>query len=60
MQAACVKIFFLADLLGSQHLLEILQISLTFENSEKVAKSGCFEKLFRWRATILFRNGGGI
>ena len=54
----CKKI--LADLLGRNHLLEILQTSLAFENSEKVAKSGCFEKLFRWRASILFRNEGGI
>ena len=50
----------LADLLGRQHLLEILQTSLAFENSEKVAKSGCFEKLFRWRAPILFRNEEGM
>ena len=50
----------LADLLGRQHLLEILQTSLAFENSKKVAKSGCFEKLFRWRAPSLFRNEGGI
>ena len=45
---------FLADLLGSQHLLEILQTSLIFKNSEKVVKSGCFEKLLRWRAPIFF------
>ena len=48
----CAKI--LADLLGRKHLLEILQTSLVFENSEKVAKSGCFKKLFRWRVPILF------
>ena len=54
----CKKI--LADLLGRQHLLEILQTSLAFENSKKVAKSGCFEKLFRWRAPILFRNEEGM
>ena len=41
------KNILLANLLGSQHLLEILQTSLTFKNSEKVVKSGCFEKLLR-------------
>ena len=54
------KIVFLADLLESQHLLEILQTSLFFKSSEKVVKSGCFEKLLRWRAPIFFRNEGGI
>ena len=54
------KNIFLANLLGSQHLLEILQISLTFKNSEKVVKSGCFEKHLRWRAPIFPRNDGGI
>ena len=49
----------LADLLESQHLLEILQTSLTFKNSKKVVKRGCFEKLFQWRAPIFFRNEGG-
>ena len=51
---------FLANLLGSQHLLEILQTSFTFKNSEKVVKSGCFEKRLRWRAPIFPRNDGGI
>ena len=32
------KNLLLTDLLGSQHLLEILQTSLTFKNSEKVIK----------------------
>ena len=32
------KNIFLANLLGSQHLLEILQTSLTFKNSENVVK----------------------
>ena len=54
------KNILLADLLGSQHLIEILQTSLTFKNSEKVVKSGCFENLLRWRAPIFFRNDGGI
>ena len=33
-----VKNILLADLLGIQHLLEILQTSLTFKNSKKVVK----------------------
>ena len=55
----CEKIL-LDDLLGRQHLLEILQTSLTFRNSEKLVKSRCFEKLLRWRPPILFRNKEGI
>ena len=54
------KNILLADLSGSQHLLEILQTSLTFKNSEKVVKSGYLKKRLRWRAPILFRNEGGI
>ena len=54
------KNILLADLLGSQHLLEVLQTSLTFKNSEKVVKSGCFKKRLRWRVPIFFRNEGGI
>ena len=50
----------LVDSLGSQHLLEILQTSLTFKNSENVVKSGCFEKHLRWRAKNFFRNEGGM
>ena len=50
----------LADLLGSQHLYEILQTSLTVKNSEDVVKSGCFEKLLLWRAPIFFGSKGGI
>ena len=50
----------LADLLGSQHLLEVLQTSLTFENRENVVKSGCFGKRLGWTAPFLFRNKGGI
>ena len=43
-----VRIFLSADLLGSQHLLEVLQrTSLTFKNSEKVVKRGCFKKKLR-------------
>ena len=34
----CLKVF-LADLLGSQHLFEIIQISLTVKNSENMVKS---------------------
>ena len=54
------KNILLADLLGSQHLLQILQTSLTFKNSEKVVKNGCFEKLLRRRAPIFFRNERGV
>ena len=54
------KNILLANLLGSQHLLEILQISLTFKSSEKLVKSGYFEKILRWRAPIFFRQEGGI
>ena len=46
------KNILLTDLLGNQHLFEILQTSLTFKNSENVVKSGCFEKPRRWRAPI--------
>ena len=50
----------MADLLGSQHLLEILQLSLTFKNSGKIIKSGCSENRLWKRAPIFFRNEGGI
>ena len=36
------KNIFVANLLGSQYLFEILQISLTVKNSENIVKSGCF------------------
>ena len=49
----------LADLLGSQHLLEILHTSLTFENSGNVVKSGCFEKRCHGECHF-FLNEGGI
>ena len=54
----CTNIL-LANLLESQHFLEVLQTLLTFKNSEKVVKSYCFEKLLRWRAPIFFQNDGG-
>ena len=44
--------FLISDLLGSQYLFEILQTSLTVKNNENGVKSGCFEKLLRWRAPI--------
>ena len=50
----------LPDLLGSQHLLVILQTSVSFKNSENVVKSGCFEKRLWWKAPTFFRNKGGI
>ena len=54
------KNILLADLLLGQYLLEILQSSLTVKNNENGVKSGCFEKLLRWRAPIFFRNEGRI
>ena len=48
------KNILLADLLGSQYLIEILQTSLTFKNTEKVVIIGCFEKLLRWRPSTFF------
>ena len=38
---------FVTDLLGSQHLFEILQTSLTVKNSENGVKSRSFKKLLR-------------
>ena len=38
---------FVSDLLGSQHLFEILQTSFTVKNSKNGAKSGCFKKFLR-------------
>ena len=35
------KNIFVADLLGSQYLFEILQTSLTVKNSKNVVKNGC-------------------
>ena len=46
-----------ADLLGSQHLLEVLQTSLTFKNSDK---SGSFKKSCDGECQCFFRNEGGI
>ena len=34
-KVSCIKNILLADLLGSQHLFEILQTSITVKNSEK-------------------------
>ena len=48
------KNILLVDLLGSKHLLEVLQTSLTFKNSENVVKSGCFGKRLQWRVPIFF------
>ena len=54
------KNILLADLLGSQHLLKILQTSLTIKNSERVVKIRCFEKRLWRRVPIYFRNKGWI
>ena len=48
------KDILLTDLLGTQSLLEILQTSLTFKNTEKAVKIGCFEKRLQWRASVVF------
>ena len=55
MSGALCKNILLADLLRSQHLLEMLQISLTFKNSEKVVKKGCSVKRLRWGAAIFLK-----
>ena len=44
----------LAELLGSQHLLEVLQTPLTFKNSENVVKGICLGKRLQWTAPIFF------
>ena len=44
----------LADLLRSQHLLEMLQISLTFKNSEKVVTSSNSSKTFAMESSNFF------
>ena len=49
------KNILLVDLSGSQHLLEVLHTSPSFENSENVVKSGSFEMHLRWRASCFFR-----
>ena len=49
------KNIFVAGLLGSQYLFEILQTSLAVKNSENVIKSGCFEKCLRCRAPFFFK-----
>ena len=54
------KNILLGDLLGSQHLFEILQTPLTFQNSENVVKKGCFEKTFPMESVNLFSNDRGI
>ena len=55
----CKNISF-ADLLGSQKLIEILQIPHTVKDSENMVKSGCLEKCLGWRVPNFFRNEGGI
>ena len=60
MQGVLWKKILLADLLGSQHLSEMLQTSLTFKNSKKEVKNGCLEKHLQWTLTIFFRKKGGI
>ena len=50
----------LADIVGSQYLLEILHTSLAVKNSENVVESGCFERRLWWNGPIFDRNEGGI
>ena len=54
-----VKVFFLADLLGSLYLLKILQTLLTVKNNENKVKSGCFERNLGWRVLIIYGNEEG-
>ena len=54
------KNILLTDLLGNQHLFEILQTSFIFKNSENMVKSRCLEKFLQWTAPILFRNEGRV
>ena len=54
---SCVKKYFLAELLGSQYLLEILQTSPTVKNSENVVT---LRNAFVIRAPIFYENEGGI
>ena len=56
MSGVFYKNIFIADLLGSLHLFEIIQTSLTVKNSENVMESWCFEKLLQWRAPNIFQN----
>ena len=53
------KSVLLAHLLRTQHLLEMLQTSLTFKNTEKAVKIGCFEKRLQWRASVFFEMSEG-
>ena len=46
---------FVADILRSQYLSEILQTSFTVKSSENEVKHECFEKCSRWRAPIFRR-----
>ena len=53
------KIIFVADLLGSQYLVEILQTSFIVKDNENVVKS-VFRKTFAMKSAIFFRNKWGI
>ena len=60
--------YFLADLLGSQYLFEMLQTSLTVKNKKNVVKNGCLEKRLRWmflktcamESTVFFNSRKGV
>ena len=54
-QVVLLKNIYLADLLGSQHLSEILQTSLTAKNSyENMVKRRRFKKPLQRRAPFFF------
>ena len=53
--ASClVQKYFLADLVASQYLFEILHTSLTAKTCENVVKIRCFEKTFAIECVIFF------
>ena len=59
MQYVLHKNILLTDLLAYQHLFEIILTSFTFENSENVVRSECFEKRLQWGAQFfLLMNEG--
>ena len=55
-EVSSVNIYFLDNLLRSHCLFEILQTSITVENSENTVKGGCFERTLRWRVPTFSRN----
>ena len=60
MYSVLCKNILLTDLLGIQHLFEILQTSPTFKNNENMEKKLSFRKTFAMETANFFRNKGGI